>query len=82
MNWAATLADKVGITVPLPTHVPYTRRILRSHGLDRVVADVLPIGVYKNASQRKDEIFETTVKLIRGLVDQKGARSLCPSEAR
>ncbi len=78
VNWAATLADKIGITVPLPTHVPYTRRILRSHGLDRVVADVVPIGVYKDAHQRKDEIFEKTVNLIRGLVDQKGAEIIVP----
>jgi Asp/Glu/hydantoin racemase len=78
VNCAATLADKVGITVPLPSHVPYTKRILRSHGLDRVVADVLTIGVYKNAEKRKAEIFETTVRLIRGLVDQKGAEIIVP----
>lgn len=78
VNWAATLADKVGITVPLPTHVPYTRRILRAHNLDRFVADVLPIGVYKDAARRKAEIFETTVKLIRSLVDQKGAEIIVP----
>ena len=78
VNWAATLADKVGITVPLATHVPYTKRILRSHGLHHVVADVVPIGVYKNAQQRRAEIFETTVKLIRGLVEQKGAEIIVP----
>jgi Asp/Glu/hydantoin racemase len=46
--------------------------------LDRVVADVVPIGVYKDAHQRKDEIFEKTVNLIRGLVDQKGAEIIVP----
>ena len=30
MHAALTLADRVGITVPLASHVPYTRRILRS----------------------------------------------------
>ena len=36
MHAALTLADRVGITVPLPGHVPYTWRILRSYGLDRL----------------------------------------------
>ena len=30
MHAALTLADRVGITVPLPPHVPYTWRILRT----------------------------------------------------
>src|SRR3981081_2055216 len=33
MHAALTLADRVGITVPLASHLPYTRRILRSYGL-------------------------------------------------
>src|SRR5436190_7189359 len=41
---AATLADRIGITVPLPGHVPYTRRILRSYGLDHFITDVRPVG--------------------------------------
>ena len=46
MHAALTLADRVGITVPLPGHVPYTWRILRSYGLDSFVSDIRPIGVY------------------------------------
>ena len=34
MHAALTLADKVGVTVPLDPHVPYTRRILRACGLE------------------------------------------------
>lgn len=78
VNWAATLADRVGITVPLAGHVPYTKRILRAHGLDRVVADVMPIGVYRDAQSRKAEIFETTCGLIRSLVKDKGAEIIVP----
>lgn len=78
VHWAATLADSVGITVPLPSHVPYTNRILRAHGLDRFVADVMPIGVYKDAQSRKSEIFENTVRLIRDLVERKGAHIIVP----
>ena len=45
MHAALTLADKVGITVPLAPHVPYTWRILRSHGLDRFVSDIRSQGM-------------------------------------
>ena len=38
MHAALTLADRVGITVPLGSHVPYTRRILRSYGLESFVS--------------------------------------------
>src|SRR5437667_9298096 len=46
MHAALTLADRVGITVPLASHVPYTRRILRSYGLDSFVSDIRPLGIY------------------------------------
>ena len=42
MHAACTLADRVGITVPLAPHVPYTWRILRTYGLDRFVSDIRP----------------------------------------
>src|SRR6266571_7448584 len=67
MHAALTLADRVGITVPLAPHVPYTWRILRTLGLDRFVSDIRPIGVYgADIAQRGQEIFEITSKLIRG----------------
>src|SRR5215211_1705105 len=70
MHAALTLADKVGITVPLAPHVPYTWRILRTYGLDRFVSDIKPIGVYgKDIKERKQEIFGITERLIRGLID-------------
>ena len=78
MHAALTLADRVGITVPLAPHVPYTRRILRAYGLEHFVSDIRPIGVYQNVRQRKAEIFDITTKLIRGLVDDTGAEIIVP----
>src|SRR5437016_14392344 len=79
MHAALTLADRVGITVPLPGHVPYTWRILRAYGLDRFVSDIRPIGVYgKDIAARKQEIFEITTKLIRGLIDETRAEIILP----
>ena len=77
MHAALTLADNVGVTVPLGSHVPYTRRILRSYGLEQFVTDIKPIGVYQNVRERKAEIFDTTVKLIKGMVED-GAEIIIP----
>lgn len=78
MHAALTLADRVGITVPLASHVPYTRRILRSYGLESFVTGIEPIGIYgKDIKSRKDEIFGTTSTLIRKLIDQ-GAEIIVP----
>ena len=78
MHAALVLADRVGVTVPLPSHVPYTRRIMRANGLERFIAGMKPIGVYVNAGERKEEIFEIMVGLIRDLVDKDGAEIILP----
>ena len=79
MHAALTLADRVGITVPLAGHVPYTWRILRSYGLDRFVSDIRPLGVYgKDIAQRKQEILDITTKLIRSLIEETRAEIILP----
>src|SRR6202035_5955984 len=65
MHAALTLADRVGITVPLAGHVPYTWRILRAYRLGRFVSDIRPIGVYReDIAARKQDISDITSKLI------------------
>jgi Asp/Glu/hydantoin racemase len=79
MHAALTLSDRVGITVPLAPHVPYTWRILRSYGLDRFVSDIRPIDVYgADIGQRKEEITRIAVKLIRSLIDDTRAEIIVP----
>jgi Asp/Glu/hydantoin racemase len=79
MHAAATLADRIGVTVPLPPHVPYTWRLLRTHGLDRFVTDIRPIGIYgADIHQRKQEIFDIMVNNIRGLVGETRAEIIVP----
>jgi Asp/Glu/hydantoin racemase len=79
MHAALVLADRVGITVPLAPHVPYTWRLLRTLGLDRFVSDIRPIGVYgADVAQRKAEIFGITEKLIRGLIEETRAEIILP----
>jgi Asp/Glu/hydantoin racemase len=79
MHAALTLADRVGITVPLAPHVPYTWRLMRTIGLDRFVSDIRPIGIYgADISRRGTEIYDTTVKVMRGLLDETRAEILLP----
>jgi Asp/Glu/hydantoin racemase len=79
LHAAATLADRIGITVPLAPHVPYTWRIVRTYGMERFVTGILPIGIYgMDIPQRKAEIFDITVGLIRKLVDETGAEIILP----
>jgi Asp/Glu/hydantoin racemase len=79
MHAALTLADRVGITVPLAGHVPYTWRILRSYGLEKFVSDIRPLGIYgRDIAQRKNEIFDMTTKLIRGLIEETRAEIILP----
>jgi Asp/Glu/hydantoin racemase len=79
MHAALTLADRVGITVPLAPHVPYTWRILRTLGLDRFISDIRPIGIYgADIAQRGQEIFDTTAKVMRSLIDETRAEIIIP----
>src|SRR5215216_811808 len=76
---ALTLSDRVGITVPLAPHVPYTWRILRSLGLDAFVSDIRPIGIYgSDVAQRGQEIYDTTLRIMRALVEETRAEIIVP----
>ena len=77
MHAALTLADRVGVTVPLPSHIPYTRRILRSYGLEQFVAGMEAIDVYVDVQKRKAEIFDIAVRIVRDLVS-RGAEIILP----
>ena len=78
LHAATTLADRIGITVPLASHVPYVKRLLRMHGMQDFVNDVRPIGIYgENLDKRKVEITGITVDLIKGLV-RDGAELIVP----
>jgi len=79
MHAALTLSDRVGITVPLAPHVPYTWRILRTLGLEDFVSDIRPIGIYgSDIAQRGQEIYDTTVRVMQELVEQTRAEIIMP----
>ncbi|HWG03801.1 MAG TPA: aspartate/glutamate racemase family protein [Beijerinckiaceae bacterium] len=78
LHTATMLADKVGIIVPLDSHVPYVERLVRTYGMTNFVSGVRAIGVYgPRLDQRKAEITELTVKLIKDLISG-GAQIVLP----
>ncbi|MBI2988809.1 MAG: hypothetical protein HYY45_18760 [Deltaproteobacteria bacterium] len=79
IHMAANLADRIGVVVPLPSHVPYTWRLLRTMGMDGFVTGIRSLGIYgSDLNERKQEITQKTADLIRGLVDETGAQCVIP----
>ncbi len=65
LHMGLTLADRIGITVPLPSHVPYTWRILRAYEMDKYVTSIKSIGIYGTDIQtHKKEISKRMIELI------------------
>ena len=80
LHVATMLADNVGITVPFDTHVPHTRRIVRSYGMQDFVTDIRPIRMYVagDLGARKGELLERSIAAMRSLVEETGAQCLLP----
>jgi allantoin racemase len=77
LHTAATLCDRIGITVPLPGHVPYTRRILRMYNMDHIVTDVRSVGVYGETVD-KQELFDAAVETMKGIVRDTDPEGIIP----
>jgi len=77
LHAAATLCDRIGITVPLPGHVPYTWRILRMYNMDHIVTDVRSVGVYGETVD-KDELFNAAVETMKGIVRDTNPEGIIP----
>lgn len=79
MHTAAVLCDRIGVIVPLASHVPYTWRLLRACGMDGHICGIRPLGIYgKDLAERRDEIADTAVGRIKELVRDTGAQGIVP----
>lgn len=79
LHAAAILADRIGITVPLASHVPYTWRLARCYGMADTITDIRPVGIYgANLNERRQEITDTAIGVIKGLVSETGAECVIP----
>jgi Asp/Glu/hydantoin racemase len=75
----ANLVDRIGIIVPLPPHIPYTWRLLRTMGMDGFVTGIKTLATYgPDLKKRRQEITEKTADLVRALVDETGAQAVLP----
>ena len=77
LHAAMTLCDRIAVTVPLPGHVPYTRRILRMYGMDHFVTDVRSVGVYGETVD-KQELFDAALETMQGLVRDTNPEGILP----
>lgn len=79
MHFAATLATRIAVMVPLDGHVPYTWRIIKSYGMDPWVVSVRPVEVYGiDLMPRKNEIEELAVDVMRRQVEETSAEVIIP----
>ena len=79
IHMVANLVDRIGIIVPLDSHVPYTWRLLRTMGMEKFVTGIQSLGIYgTDLIERKQEISQKTASLIRCLVDETGAQGVIP----
>jgi len=79
LHAALTLANRIALTVPVASHIPYAWRLIRSFGLEPFVTAIRTIDIYgKDVAAHKQEIFDTTVKLMNSIVNETGAEILVP----
>jgi allantoin racemase len=79
LHVAATLSDRIGVTVPLACHVKEVQRNLHLYNMDNFVTAVRPIGIYgRGIAKRRQEITEITCGIIRSLVEDTGAEYILP----
>lgn len=78
LHTASILADKIGVVVPLESHVAYAARLARAYGMEGFIAGIRAIGVYgPRLEERKDEITGRTTALIKTLIGD-GAQIIVP----
>ncbi|HZW44545.1 MAG TPA: aspartate/glutamate racemase family protein [Dermatophilaceae bacterium] len=79
LHVAFTLGNRIGVIVPLASHIPYVWRILDSYGVASHITDVNSIGVYgKDLDERRDEIKELAASQILELAEASGSEVIIP----
>lgn len=79
IHMAAMIADRIGVTVPLAGHVPYTRRILRSYGMEHFVTEIRPVGIYgEDSPARRQQLRDAALRAMQDLVRETGAECILP----
>lgn len=79
LHFTASICDRFGLIVPLPTHMPHTLRLVQSYGMAGFVSGIKTIGLYDTGdlSGYHDVVIERTLKVGKELVDD-GAQAIIP----
>src|SRR5512145_264961 len=79
LHFASTLCDRLGLIVPLETHIPYTLRLVQTYGMTPFVSGIRTVGLYDTGDLwgYHDIVIERTLAVGRELVEQ-GAQALIP----
>jgi Asp/Glu/hydantoin racemase len=79
LHFAATLCDRIGLIVPLETHMPHTMRMVQTYGMSAFVSGIRTVGLYDTGdlSGYHDVVIERTLAVGKELIDA-GAQALIP----
>lgn len=80
---AASIAERIAVTVPFDGYVLHTWRLLRSYGLQGFVTDVRSLGLphiprSAEVDAGRDQIRDQAIDLMRALIAETGAECIVP----
>lgn len=79
LHFASTLCERIGLIVPLETHMPHTMRLVQTYGMTPFVSGIRTVALYDTGdlSGYHDVVMERTLAVGKELVEQ-GAQALIP----
>lgn len=79
LHFAASICDRIGLIVPLETHMPHTMRLVQSYGMSAFVSGIRTVALYDTGdlSGYHDVVIERTLAVGKELVAQ-GAQAIIP----
>ena len=76
---ASTICDKIAVIGPVDSDLPTIWRTICAYHMDNRVVGLRGLGIYSaDMKQRKAEIFDRTVALVKELIRDKGAECIIP----
>src|ERR671922_1643058 len=82
LHFAASICDRLGLIVPLETHMPHTMRLVQTYGMMPFVCGIRTVGLYDTGdlSGYHDTVVERTLAVGKELVEQARRRSFRSAE--
>ena len=79
LHFTASICDRVGLIVPLETHMPHTMRMVKTSGMADFVCGIRTVGLYDTGdlSGYHDVVVERTLKVGKELLEG-GAEAIIP----